>query len=343
MHPGVGPTRSRNMDRLLFNIEERGFKDALDGRQPRLNLPAVVLRAVVRKDQLDAPHAQISGLARSRFLYRYPIAAQRAFGFRVSRYAQTRERHTRNTKIRLARAAVNDGSGGHNLNTGITQQLVYFARTAARCDDVFDHDSRFARLHLEATAQRHLSVGISFREDATRLQRAGDFMPDDQTADRRRGNHVDVAWKDSNPAGTVARRVPSCSACCWMLKHQRTLHIFRAMQPAGQPEMPVQVCASAFEQRESFVHDSMIEDSRRKAEAGIRLNFPKSEVLGLSSQTRNAAAILSPHSVYRLPSVKRSIRPLVVFVHRCAKNEHTGISGRHRFNHLQMVEGVHPR
>ena len=44
---GVGAARRVDMHRLAFDLREHGFEHALNGRQLRLNLPAVIVRAVV--------------------------------------------------------------------------------------------------------------------------------------------------------------------------------------------------------------------------------------------------------------------------------------------------------
>ena len=44
-----------------------------------------------------------------------------------------------------------------------------------------------------------------------------------------------------------------------MLEHSCALHVLRAVKAAGEPEMSMQVCPGAFEQRQNFVHRYMIE------------------------------------------------------------------------------------
>ena len=114
----------------------------------------------------------------------------------------------------------------------------------------------------------------------SRLQSARHFVADDQSAHRGRSDHVDSASKDSFPASDARETGAQIFGVLRMLQDARALQVLRAVQSAGQPEMSMQVCARAFEQRQNFVHRSMIE----LTDGSLRL---------------------------------------VVFVHRCAKNEHS--------------------
>src|SRR5450759_1422730 len=54
--PRVGPSRSHYIDRLAFNFGNDGLDNRLDGHHTGLNLPAVVICAVVSQNDFDSPH-----------------------------------------------------------------------------------------------------------------------------------------------------------------------------------------------------------------------------------------------------------------------------------------------
>ena len=89
-----------------------------------------------------------------------------------------------NSEVGAASAAIDDGTGSQHCNSGGLQGFNYVARAAAGGHDVFNHDGRFAGVHSETAAQNHLAGGgISFREEESRAESAGDFVTDDEAAD----------------------------------------------------------------------------------------------------------------------------------------------------------------
>src|SRR6185312_10040422 len=52
---GIRASRSRNMHMKAFDAANDFFKDALNGRQPRLHLPPMEFGAVVSESDLDPP------------------------------------------------------------------------------------------------------------------------------------------------------------------------------------------------------------------------------------------------------------------------------------------------
>ncbi len=58
VHARVGAARSGHLHRPALDLRNHFFERALNGRQPRLHLPAVIIGAVVGNQNLDSPHAQ---------------------------------------------------------------------------------------------------------------------------------------------------------------------------------------------------------------------------------------------------------------------------------------------
>ena len=70
VHAGIGPTRGRDANRMPQRRRERRFEHALQRARVRLELPAVVLGAVVLEEQAVLHHdgscASVAGWRRSR-------------------------------------------------------------------------------------------------------------------------------------------------------------------------------------------------------------------------------------------------------------------------------------
>ncbi len=97
------------------------------------------------------------------------------------------ERNAGQADIGLASAAIDDGGRRHHVGSGLLQHANYIAGAAAGGDYVFyDHD-RLIRQDLEAAAQEHgVGRAIAFGEEGARSECAGDFMADDNSANRGR-------------------------------------------------------------------------------------------------------------------------------------------------------------
>ena len=85
----------------------------------------------------------------------------------------------------MAAGTVDDGAGGEDFDTVIAQQVDDFAGAAAGGDHVFNNHGGLAGVDFEAAAERHLTGGVALRELETCPQGAGDFVADDQAANRR--------------------------------------------------------------------------------------------------------------------------------------------------------------
>ncbi len=57
MHARVGAAGSGHLHRPALDLRNHLFQRALDGRQSRLHLPAVIFGSVVGNQDLDSPHA----------------------------------------------------------------------------------------------------------------------------------------------------------------------------------------------------------------------------------------------------------------------------------------------
>ena len=126
------------------------------------------------------------------------------------------------------------------------QHLDDFAGGAARGHHVFHHHHGFVGSNREASPERHPSIGIAFREDSSGAQCAGYFMTDNQPADGRRRNHVDIGRSRRCPhafgkAGAQPLGVNR------VLKNEGALEVFRTVQSTGQPEMAFKVGAGFIE------------------------------------------------------------------------------------------------
>ena len=164
--------------------------------------------------------------------HRHSVAAKRAFRLLIGGHSQTREGRAGNTQVRLARAAVNNGSRGDYVNSGIPQQLIDFPRTATGRNHVFDDNGRFTGLDLKAAAQGHLSVGSTFGENGPRLQSACNLMADDQATHGGRDDDID-------PSGRMEFLKRACETRAQffgvlrMLQYSSALHVLWTVQSAG--------------------------------------------------------------------------------------------------------------
>ena len=97
-----------------------------------------------------------------------------------------------------------------------------FARGAAGGPDIFDDQNAFAGLQFEAAAQSHLAGAIAFDEERADAESAGDFVADNQAAERGRDDARDGVIFESvrRGRGQVVRRAAGAAGrartgCRW--------------------------------------------------------------------------------------------------------------------------------
>src|SRR5690348_4677820 len=96
------------------------------------------------------------------------------------------ERDARDTKIDLASAAVDDGTGSKHARSSGLQQTDHFAGAAAGGYDIFDHNGALVRADFEASAKRHFVRGaVAFSEERSDRKCTRNFVADNNAADGR--------------------------------------------------------------------------------------------------------------------------------------------------------------
>src|SRR5580658_494342 len=144
-------------------------------------------------------------------------------------------------------AAVNDGSGRDGQGAFLFYDADGFARGAAGGPHVFDHQNAFAGLQLEATAQSHLAGAITFNEKRADAESAGDFVADNQAAER---------GGDDAGHGVILETLGEGAAELFgmlrMLQDERALDVRGAVASAGKLEMPGADGTYLFEQLQDF-------------------------------------------------------------------------------------------
>ena len=98
---------------------------------------------------------------------------------------------------------------------------------------------------MESSAQRHLTVRTTFREQKAHSKFARHLVADNQTSERRRNNYQGRLRNDG--AQRIGQLAAQPLGVLGELQHQRALQILGTVQAAGQPEMAVQICARAAE------------------------------------------------------------------------------------------------
>ena len=169
-----------------------------------------------------------SGLARAWFLDGDTVPAEGAIGLRVCLHAHALKRYSRDTKIRLATAPIDNGAGAKYVGAPGAKYFADFPGASARCDDILNDDGCFVRLYFKAAAQRHLAGRVAFSEKKPSPERTRDFVADDQTAYRRGHHGLDRnagvgLFQLTGKHGAQFLRMPG------MLKDQSALQVLRAV------------------------------------------------------------------------------------------------------------------
>ena len=111
------------------------------------------------------------------------IASRGLDGQNLQRH-QCRSRHT---YVRRTRRSIDDRRSANDVSTCFDQRIDRLARRSSGRDHVFDDKRLLTRRNSKTSAQRHLPR-FALGPDESCPQRARDFVPDHDSADRR-GRH----------------------------------------------------------------------------------------------------------------------------------------------------------
>src|SRR5271154_3318936 len=151
-------------------------------------------------------------------------------------------------EFQASAAAVNDSAGCDSQAAFLFHDSDGFARGAAGGPHVFNDQNAFARLQLEAAAQRHLAGAIAFYEKRTNAKRASDFVADDQAAERGRDDAGDGVILEALGEGAA-----ELFCVLRMLQDKRALDVRGAVASAGKLKMSRADGTYLFEQLQNFV------------------------------------------------------------------------------------------
>ena len=123
-----------------------------------------------------------------------------------------------------------------------------FARGAAGGPHIFDDQNAFAGLQFEAAAQSHLTGAIAFDEERADAESAGDFVADNQAAERGR---------DDARHGVIFEAFGEGAAKLFgvlrVLQNERALDVGGAVASAGELEVSRADGTHLFKQLQDFV------------------------------------------------------------------------------------------
>jgi hypothetical protein len=125
----------------------------------------------------------------------------------------------RNVEILVASAAVDDRSGPHDNGTRAAGDVDRLARRSSGGHHVLDDQDALPAVKREPPSQHQATV-LTFRKDRPHAEGPGHFLADDDTAERRRQNHlrseISNALGDFTAAGVGLLGV---------LQHERALEV----------------------------------------------------------------------------------------------------------------------
>lgn len=137
-----------------------------------------------------------------------------------------------------AAAAVDEGTGADGESAELSDDVHDFAGGAAGSDDVFDDEAAFSGLNGETAAKLHDGI-LPFGEEGADAEGAGDFMRDDDAAERGGDDQIDGA--DAGVlSGLFAEFGAERRGDAGMLKNERALQIAIAVKPRREEEMSLQ-------------------------------------------------------------------------------------------------------
>ena len=263
MDSGVGAAGAFHFHFGAFYFGENGFEDGLDGRQAGLDLPAVIIGAVVAEGDADASHGCSTAPCGQRLARRLIPCPKNIDGGQVREPAPLggpsislmrwggsrvflpgclpgiRGRNRRATRLlppSLARlgdaqigsaaAAVDDGAGSQHLTPADCRVSI----TSRVLPPVVTTSSITTAVSSgmdgKAAAENHFTgCGVAFGEQESGAQGSGDFVADDQASDGGR-NH-DVAFREVRGELTA-----EFFGDRGVLKDQGALHVLVGMKAA---------------------------------------------------------------------------------------------------------------
>jgi len=153
-----------------------------------------------------------------------------------------------NGELEAAIAAVNQSTSGDDASAFFFDHADGFVGGATGGPNIFDHENAFAGFKVEAAAKSKVAAGVTFNKDGTSLrpvgtrgQCTGDFVADNQPAQSRGDDAVDL-----QVVKLSGQRAAKLLGMEGMLEDEGALNVGGTVQAGGELEMAVPYGADRF-------------------------------------------------------------------------------------------------